>query len=116
MAHHGEVMADEEISQAELVLQVTHQIEDLGLNGNIERRGRFVADDEFGFGCQRAGDGDALALAAGKLVGKFQAVIGMQADEIQQFADARGDVALALDQVDGSETMASTRKRGLRLA
>ncbi len=33
----------------------------------------------------------------------FQAVIGMQADQAQQFADARLDVALALDQVEGAD-------------
>ena len=102
---HGEVVADEEIGEAELVLQVAHQIEDLRLHGDIERRGRLVADDELGFGRQRAGDRDALPLAAGKFMRIFPAVVGMQADQVQQFADARLDVALALDQVEGADRL-----------
>ena len=89
VADHGEVVADEQIGQAELVLQVAHQIEDLRLHGDVERRGRLVADDEFGFRRQRAGDRDALALAAGKFVRIFHAVVGMQPDQRQQLADPR---------------------------
>ena len=81
VADHGEVVADEEIGQAELVLQVAHQIEDLRLHGDVERRGRLVADDELGLGGERARDRDALALAAGKFVREFLAVVGMQADQ-----------------------------------
>src|SRR3984957_125777 len=51
---HREVVADEEIGEAELVLQVAHQIEDLRLHGYIERRGRLVADDELGLRGERA--------------------------------------------------------------
>ena len=42
-----------QIGQAELVLQVAHQVEDLRLHRNVERRGRLVADDELGFEAQR---------------------------------------------------------------
>jgi hypothetical protein len=35
----------------------------------------------------------------------FQAVVGMQADEAQQFADTRSDIALALDQVEGADRL-----------
>ena len=73
---HGEVVADEEIGEAELVLQVAHQIEDLRLHRDIERRGRLVADDELGFRGQRARDRDPLPLAAGKFVRKFPAIVG----------------------------------------
>src|ERR1700693_2932570 len=40
-----------------------------------------------------------------KYVWKFPAVVGMQADQAEQFADARGDVALALDQVEGADRL-----------
>ena len=105
MPDHREVVADEEIGEAELVLQVAHQIEDLRLHRNIERRGRLVADDELGFGGQRARDRDPLPLAAGKFMRIFPAVVGVQADQAQQFADARLDVALALDQVEGADRL-----------
>ena len=89
VAHDGEVVADEQIGQPEPVLQVAHQVEDLRLHRHVERRGRLVADDELGVRGERAGDGDALALAAGELVRIFRAVVRVQADEAEKLADAR---------------------------
>src|SRR5438876_1039907 len=48
---------------------------------------------------------DRNALAAGKFVRVFQSVIGVQADEIEQFADACPNVGLALDQVEGADRL-----------
>jgi hypothetical protein len=42
---HGEVVRDEEHGQAELGAKFTEQIEDLGLDGDIERGGGFVGDE-----------------------------------------------------------------------
>ena len=39
------------------------------LDGNIKGRDRFIEHEDFGIEHQGAGDGDALALAAGKHVG-----------------------------------------------
>jgi len=58
----GEVVRDEEVSQPEIVLQTLEQIEDLRLYRNVERRGRFVADDQLRLYGQCAGNGDALPL------------------------------------------------------
>ena len=54
--------------EAQLPLQVLQQVDDLRLDRDVERRHRLVADDQVGFRSQRAGDADALALAAGELV------------------------------------------------
>ena len=67
LADDGEVVGDEQVGDAEVALQLDEQLEDLGLHGDVERRDRLVADDELGLDRQRAGDGDALALAAGQL-------------------------------------------------
>ena len=64
----GEVVADEQQRQAELVLQIDQQVDDLRLHRHVERRDRLVADDQVGARRQRARDADALALAAGELV------------------------------------------------
>ncbi len=87
----------------ELVLQVAHQVEDLRLHRDIERGSRLVADNELGLGCQRAGDRNALALPAGKFVRVLPAIVGMQADQGEKFADAAFYIALALDQVEGAD-------------
>ena len=68
MAHHREVVADEEVGEPELLLQVLEQVDDLRLDRDVERGDRLVADDELRVERQRPGDADALALAAGELV------------------------------------------------
>src|SRR5882672_6903747 len=103
MPDHREVVADEEIGEAELVLQVAHQIEDLCLHRNIKRGSRLVAHDEFGFGRQDAGDCDPLPLPAGKFMRIFPAIIGVQADQVQEFADPRLNIAVALQQIESAD-------------
>ena len=70
VAHHGKVVADQHVGQMEFLLEVAHQIEDLGLNRDIEGRGGLVADDEFGPGRQGPRDGDTLPLPSRKFVRK----------------------------------------------
>ena len=66
--HDREVVRNEDQRQPELLLEIGEKIEDLCLDGDVERRDRLVADDELGFGDQRPGDADALRLPAGKFV------------------------------------------------
>jgi hypothetical protein len=68
MAHHGEVVGDEQIGQPQALAQRLEQVDDLRLDRDVERRDRLVADDEVGLDRERAGDADALALAAAELV------------------------------------------------
>ena len=68
MPDRAQVVRDEQVSQILLALQLLQQIHDLRLDGNIERRDRFISDDEVRIDCQCARDADALALSAGKLV------------------------------------------------
>ncbi len=49
VANDTQIMSNEQISQVEFLPQVFKQINDLGLNRNIESRYRFVTDDEVGF-------------------------------------------------------------------
>ena len=68
MAHHREIVRDEQIGEPEPLLQVDHQVDDLRLDVDVERGDRLVGDDEIGLDRERARDRDALALAAGELV------------------------------------------------
>lgn len=63
--HHGEIVRDEQIGQAEFVMQRLEQIENLRLYRDVEHRSRLVADDQV----QRPRDGDALPLSAQEIVG-----------------------------------------------
>ena len=60
-------MGDEEEGKPVLVLQMLKEIDDLGLDGNIQRCDRFVCDDKPWVDHQTSGDSHALALTAGKL-------------------------------------------------
>ena len=75
-SHHAEIVRDEQIGEAELVLQVLQQVDHLRLDRHVERRDRLVADDQLGLERQRAGDADALALAAGEFVRVAAHVVG----------------------------------------
>jgi len=77
---HGKVVGDEEVGQAHLPLQVLQQIDHLRLDGHVQRRDRLVAHDESGLDHEAPGDADALALAAGELMGEAAHVLPGEAD------------------------------------
>ena len=58
VAHHGQVVADEKIGQAEAPLQFLQQVDDLRLYGHVERGDRLVTDDEARVQCQGPRDTD----------------------------------------------------------
>jgi hypothetical protein len=95
--------------------QAAQKVQHLGLNGGIQRRGRFVQQQDLRFQHQRAGDGDALALAAGQLVRIAEAEAGGQAH-----IDQRLHHAASLSPVpwiaSGSDRVRSMVWRGWRLA
>ena len=62
-------MGNEQISDPQLFLQILKSVDDLCLDGNIQRGNRLIADDKPGADRQRAGNTDALPLSAGKLMG-----------------------------------------------
>ena len=66
--NHTEIVADENNGHAEFGAHFFHQFENLRLDGHIKCRGRFVGDDEVGFGNQGHGDHDALTHSAGEFV------------------------------------------------
>jgi hypothetical protein len=83
MAHHREVVRDEEVRQSLLALQVLHDVEHLRLHAHIERRSRLVAHKKLGLRCQGSRDGNALALPAGKLMRVLHHIQRAQADRLQ---------------------------------
>ena len=85
---HRQIMADEDISQAQLLLNLHHQPHNLGLDGHIQGGHDLVADDERGIHGQGAGNGDALALAAGELMGIAVGEGGVQPHQLQHLGGA----------------------------
>ena len=86
-------MGDDDGGDAEPLLQLAqlhlHRLAQLG----VERGERLVEQEELGRERQRAGDGDALALAAGELRHGPVGEAG-QMHQLQQLVDARGLLGL----------------------
>ena len=83
----GKVVRNEEIADAEAVLKVHQQVDDLRLHRHIERRHRLVADDEQRLKGERPRDHDPLALAPRKLMRKPLSGIVGQPDQTEQLLD-----------------------------
>ncbi len=81
---HRQVVADEQVGQVVLGLQVAQQFHHLALHGTVEGRGRLVQQNQPGLEHQGAGNSDALALAAGKFVGVAIAGFRVQAHFLQR--------------------------------
>ena len=114
--HHGEVVADEEIGEPVLLLQVDQQVQHLRLHRDVERRDRLVGDDHVGIDRQRLGDAEPLALAAGELVRVLAHRLGPQADALRTAARRARRVSLprAMPKFSsGSPTIAPADRRGL---
>ena len=62
------IMADEQHGGAVFPAQILDQIDHCRLDRHIQRRGRFIEDQERGFRHQGHGDDDALLLSARKLM------------------------------------------------
>src|SRR5690606_8596931 len=87
VADDGQVVGDEDEGEAVLVDEVGQQVEDLPAYGHVERADGLVGDEHGGTGGERAGDGDALALPAGELVGVAFGGGGRQPDLVEEFGD-----------------------------
>jgi len=61
--------ADEEISEMKALLELFQQVDDLSLDGDVQGGDGLVAHEEIRLESQSAGDANALALAAGELMG-----------------------------------------------
>ena len=70
------------------VADVGEQVEDLGLDRDVERRDRLVEDDHARLGGERAGDRDALALAARERARERADLALVEPDELGQLAHA----------------------------
>ena len=68
-ADHGEVVADDNEGEAVFFLQAAEQFKDLLLPLDIKRAGWFIQYEDFWADNDGAGDGEALALAAGDACG-----------------------------------------------
>src|SRR5438445_4169400 len=81
---HREVVRDEQVREAELALEVLQQVQDLGLDGDVEGARRFVEDHELRVQREGPSDPDSLALPAAELMGEPVEVLGVQAHPLEE--------------------------------
>src|SRR5579859_4468769 len=79
---HAEIVTDEQIGETEIAAQLHEEIDDLRLDRHVERSDRFVTDQEIRLDRERASNANTLTLAAGKLMRKARAEIGIQANAL----------------------------------
>ncbi len=100
VADHREIMADEEHREPEALAQAHDQVDDLGLDRDVESRHRLVRDDEFRVQREGAGNRDALALAARELMRVARRGGLGQAHETNELDDTDGALGARPDLVD----------------
>ena len=90
-----QVVAHEHHREAQLLLQLVQQVDDLLLHGHVESRSGLVGDDELRVARQRHGDEHALALAAGQFVGVgVKRALRIESHQLQQLLGRAGSSAL----------------------
>ena len=68
LRNDAEIVRDQQQSHTEIPLEAPEEIQDLGLDRDVECRGGFVGDQKVGTRGDRARDQDSLALPSGQLM------------------------------------------------
>jgi hypothetical protein len=67
--HDGQIVADEQTSEAQAQLQFAEQVEHLRLHGDVKRARRFIGDQQLWIECDRSRDCHPLQLSTRHLMG-----------------------------------------------
>jgi hypothetical protein len=67
-------MADQQVGDAPLLLDILQKVEDLRADGNIERGDRLIQGDQRWLQREGPGNADTLPLATAKLMWEFMAL------------------------------------------
>jgi len=95
---HAHVVRDEHDGRALFVAETPQQLEDLGLNRHVERRGGLVGDDDLRPQRERHRDHDALLLPARELMRiVVHTALGLGDADSPEHVDRHGSGGLATD-------------------
>ena len=87
IAHHPEIVRDEEQRESQFPLKLAQEIQDLRLNRDVQRRRHLVAQEDLGRQCERSRYCHALSLPTGELVGITVPQRGIESHLIHQPRD-----------------------------
>ena len=96
--YNRKVMRDKQIGQLGIFLQILKQVDNLRLNGYIQRRNRFIADYKLRLNSQRSGDTDTLTLTAGELMRETMQKIRLQTALLHDSKHLRLHAVIFLDE------------------
>ena len=113
--HRAEIVGDEEIGDAQLVLQPLQEPKDFLADQLIERGGHLVADDEIGLGGERPGDRHALLLPAGQFAGLAGDEVLGQIHLPEQLEDALAHFVPRAVEIEGDRPADHVEQRVLRV-
>ena len=114
--YHRQVVRDEEHGDAVPSDEAAQEPDHVRLDGHVERGKYLVAQEEVGLGDQGPGDGDALALAAGELIGVAKGVGPVRAARRFSASMTRGRASrrpMPSNISSGRARISPTRRRGL---
>jgi hypothetical protein len=101
VADDTEIVRDEQVTHAGLTLKCHEQVEDLSLDGHVQRRHGLVEHDHRRPGRERSRNGNALPLTAGHAQRESVEHVSGQSDLIEQFGHS------CATRGDGSEPLAA---------
>ena len=84
MPHHRRSWPIRTSVEAEVLLELAQEVEDLRLDRDVQRRDRLVGDHQLGLQRERPCDADALSLAAGELVRVAVVMLGVESDLLHE--------------------------------
>ena len=90
---HPQIVGDEEIGDVPLALEAGQEVQDVGLDRDIERRNDFIAQQQLGIDRQGPSDIDPLPLASRELVGSSVRHRRRQPDGPERGVDRFGQVS-----------------------
>src|ERR1044071_5590912 len=99
--HQAQIVRNEEIGKLQALLKVEKKIDDLRLDGDIERGDRFVGDDERWTERKRSGNADSLTLSPAELVRIPIDQPGLEAHQTEELRNPFASLPSSADRVDG---------------
>ncbi len=109
-----QIVRDEQNADIGLAPDFLEQDEDFRLNGYVKRRNRFIGHQQARFERERAGDADALALAARKLMRVALHGIGIDTHEVEEFSGTFQSIPSRHAEIDEPlDERSLMRRRGL---
>ena len=82
-----QVVRDEQVRKAKLLLQILKEIDNLPLHADVECANRLITDDKAWFDRQRPRNANALALAATELMRVPSRHFGLESDLLEKRGD-----------------------------